>query len=139
MTFTPFNVHDLNAKDPFCRLLGITHVESGDGFAIFEVTLGPDHINFLGGCHGGVIFALADSAFGSACNATGNVSVGIDTHMAFIKGAREGDVLRAEARRVSGSSKTEVYRADVTRGDEALATFTGTVFKTGKHVGDCLD
>ncbi len=139
MSFVPHDVAELNAKDSFCKLLGISHVESGDGYAVFEVTLGPEHINFLGGCHGGVIFSLADSAFGSACNATGNVSVGIDTHMAYIKGAREGDVLRAAARRISESSKTAVYRADVTRGEDVLATFTGTAFKTGKNVEEFLD
>jgi len=138
MSYMPVPVADLNARDPLCRHMGIVHVDSGDGFAILEVTLEAHHMNFLGGCHGGVLFALADSAFGSACNATGNVSVGIDTHMAYIKGARVGDVLRADARRVNGSSKTEVYRANVLRGDEVLATFTGTVIKTGRHVQDHL-
>ncbi len=137
-TPTPISVAELSDRDQFCRFLGITHVDSGDGFAILEITLEDRHLNFLGACHGGVLFALADSAFGSACNATGVVSVGIDTHMAYIKGAKAGDVVRADARRVNASSKTEVYRANVLRGDEVLATFTGTVIKLPRHVQDHL-
>ena len=82
-------------------------------------------------CHGGAIFALADSAFGLASNSHGVVAVGIDAHITFHVAAREGDVLTARATEVSRNAKLAVYRVDVTRGDGAsVSTFTGTVHVT---------
>ncbi len=139
----PLSVERLHARDGLCRHLGIDYVDGGVGHAVVELKIGAQHLNFLGGGHGGVIFALADSAFGLACNAGNNLSVAIDAHITFIKGVKPGDVLRAEARLVSNSSKTAVYRAEVTRADDGgvtvLGTFTGTVFVTGKSVREIMD
>jgi len=41
--------------------------------------------------------SLAITAFGLVCNTLGNLSVAIDAHITFIKGAGVGDVLRAHA------------------------------------------
>jgi phenylacetic acid degradation protein PaaD len=138
MSFTAVDAKALLPRDGLGAHLGIRYVDGGADFAIVEITLDQRHLNFLGGCHGGVIFALADTAFGLASNTAGNLSVAIDAHVTFIKGARTGDVLRAEARHISGSSKTSVYRAEVTREGEILATFTGTVYITGKNVEEFL-
>jgi len=68
----------------------------------------------------------------------GNLSVAINAHITFIKGARVGDVSRARAWRISGPRKTTVYRAEVRRGNEIVTTFAGTVFVTGKELSDQL-
>ncbi|MEK9723856.1 MAG: hotdog fold thioesterase [Rhodospirillaceae bacterium] len=128
----------LHGGDPFLALLGIELAGIVDGRLALEMTVRADHLNFLGGAHGGVLFALADSAFGMAANAKGTVSVGIDTHMAYVQGCREGDRLRAEAEEVSRSRRTAVYRVDVTRGGEPVATFTGTVYLTERALPDGL-
>ena len=83
----------------------------GGDFAVIEMKLKAHHLNFMGGFHGGVVFSLADTAFGLACNSPGNLSVAIDAHITFFKGAGAGDVLRPHARRISGSRKTAVYQA----------------------------
>jgi phenylacetic acid degradation protein PaaD len=136
MSQVPLSVETLHGADGLGRLLGVRYVDGGDNFAVVELDIGAQHLNFLGGCHGGVIFALADSAFGLASNSMGNLSVAIDAHITFIKGVKPGDTIRAEARLVSNSSKTAVFRADVTREGQVLGTFTGTVFVTGKNVRD---
>lgn len=132
----PLSVPELHGADGVGNHLGVTLVDGGDNFAVVELAIDSRHLNFLGGGHGGIIFALADSAFGLASNSLGNLSVAIDAHIAFIKGVKAGDVIRARADLVSRSSKTAVYRAEVTRGEDVLATFTGTVFVTGKNVRD---
>ena len=117
--------------DPFQRHNGIDLVDAGPTHATMRMTVARRHMNFNGGCHGGAIFALADSAFGLASNAHGVVAVGIDTHMTFQVGVREGDVLTARAVEVSRNAKLAVYRVDVTRGDGvSVASFTGTVHVT---------
>jgi phenylacetic acid degradation protein PaaD len=139
MSFTAVGAEKLLPGDGLGAHLGIRYVDGGADFVIVEITLDERHLNFLGGCHGGVIFALADTAFGLASNSGGNLSVAIDAHVTFIKGARTGDVLRAKAQHVSRSSKTSVYRVDVTRDSDILATFTGTVYITGKNVEDFIN
>ena len=128
----------LAGADPFVRSLGIAVVAAAEGRVEVGREVGPEHLNFLGGGHGGLIFTLADTAFGLASNIGGTVSIGIDTHMAYIRGVRAGDQLSAVAEEISRSSKTAVYRVDVRRDGEAVAAFTGTVHVTGRSVDDVV-
>lgn len=132
MTALEDQLSKLLGDDPFARALGISFVRAEEGQVTLEMTITETHMNFLGGAHGGAIFALADMAFGLASNAAGTVSIGIDTHIAYIQGCRAGDVIRAEAVELSRARRTAVYRVDVTRDAENIATFTGTVYVTGR-------
>ena len=138
MSFKPVSGSELLPLDKQASQLGITYVDSGKNFAVIEIILDDRHLNFMGRCHGGVVFSLADTAFGLASNMGGNLSLAIDAHITFIKGASFGDVLRAHARRVAASRKTAVYQADVCRDEEVIATFTGTVILTGKELSGHL-
>jgi phenylacetic acid degradation protein PaaD len=121
----------LAARDPFARRLGIECVEAGPGRAVARLTVGDGHLNFNGACHGGVIFALADTAFGLASNSHGTIAVGIDAHVTYHVAAQLGDTLTASASEISRTRRIAVYRIDVTRGDGALVSaFTGTVYVT---------
>ena len=125
----------LAAADPFVRSLGITCSDAGPGTATVAMTVGPQHLNFNGTCHGGAIFTLADTAFGLASNSHGKVAAGIDAHITYQQAARAGDRLQAHATEVSRSRKLAIYRIDVTRGDGvAISSFTGTVYVTGIDV-----
>ena len=138
MSFKPVSVSELLPLDKQASQLGITYVDCGKNYAVIEIILDDRHLNFMGRCHGGVVFSLADTAFGLASNMGGNLSLAIDAHITFIKGANFGDVLRAHARRVAASRKTAVYQTDVCRHEEVIATFTGTVFLTGKELSEHL-
>jgi len=128
-------VHALAAADPFVRSLGITCTQAGRGSATVTLRLKPQHLNFNGTCHGGVVFTLADTAFGLASNSYGKVAAGIDAHITYQQAARAGDCLQAHAMEVSRSRKLAVYRVDVSRADGAVvSSFTGTVYITGIDV-----
>ncbi len=114
-------------NDPFSQLLDMQLVDGGQGFAIVGMVVSKKHMNFLGGGHGGAIFALADMAFGLASNSHDKISIGIDAHIAYVKGVGEGDSLLAEAREISRTRKTAVYRVEVISEEKMIATFTGTV------------
>jgi LAO/AO transport system kinase len=124
----------LAAADPFLRLLGVECTEAGVGHATTSLTLAEKHLNFNGNCHGGVIFTLADTAFGLAANSHGKVAAGIDAHITFQRAVRVGDTLVARALEVSRSRKIGVYRVEVSVGgggrkEAALVScFTGTVY-----------
>jgi LAO/AO transport system kinase len=124
-------VRRLALADPFVRLLGIACTDAGAGHATVEMTLGAQHLNFNGTCHGGAVFALADTAFGLASNSHGRIAAGIDAHITYQVAAREGERLVATATEVSRSKKLAVYRVDVKRADgAAISSFTGTVYVT---------
>jgi acyl-CoA thioesterase len=103
------------------------------GRAEVRLTLQPEHLNFNGSCHGGVVFALADTAFGLASNSHGQVAAGIDAHITYQRAAAAGDTLVARALEVSRSKRLAVYRVDVSgRHAQAISSFTGTVYLSGR-------
>jgi LAO/AO transport system kinase len=126
----------LLADDGLCRTLGITFRSGGPGRAEVAMTVAAPHLNFNGGCHGGAIFALADSAFGLASNSHGPIAAGIDAHITFQAAVAAGDTLVARALEVQRSRRIGVYRIDVVRpeadGSETpVSSFTGTVYIKG--------
>jgi acyl-CoA thioesterase len=124
----------LAGRDPWLAHLGVTCLDGGPGRAAVALTLREEHINFNGTCHGGVVFTLADTAFGLAGNSHGLIAAGIDAHITYQLAARIGDTVTATAVEVSRSRRIAVYRVDVTRGDGALlSVFTGTVYITTRH------
>ncbi len=123
----------LAAADAFARVLGARLVDGGPGRAVLEMTVREDHLNFNGSCHGGVIFAFADCAFGLASNSHGHIAAGIDAHITYQAAANLGDRLTASAHEVSRSRKLAVYRIDVAGADgKPVSSFTGTVYVTAK-------
>jgi LAO/AO transport system ATPase/phenylacetic acid degradation protein PaaD len=123
----------LATRDPFARTLGIRCVDAGAGRAATTLRVRADQLNFNGGCHGGVIFTLADTAFGLASNSHGRIASGIEAHISFHVGVREGDQLTARAVEVARGNKVATYRIDVTRADATLvASFSGTVYVSAR-------
>lgn len=125
-------LHALATRDGLCATLGITVLAGGPGRAEVAMTVDARHLNFNGGCHGGAVFALADSAFGLASNSHGPLASGIDAHITFQAGVRAGQRLVARAAEASRSRRIAVYRIDVVRpepggGETAVSSFTGTV------------
>ncbi len=124
---------ELAARDAFAASLGMQYVSGGPGRAAVRLEVGERHLSFNGTCHGGVVFSLADMAFGLASNSHGTVAAGIDAHITYQVAVQRGDVLTATATEVSLSRRLAVYRIDVTRADGTLtSTFTGTVYRIAK-------
>jgi len=129
----------LAARDRLMRHLGVECIDAGAGRAAVSLAIRDDHLNFNGTCHGGAIFALADSAFGLASNSQGVIAAAIDAHITYQVAVKPGDTLTAIAVEVSRSRKLGVYRVDVTRQDGALvSSFTGTVYVT-ERANDAAD
>jgi acyl-CoA thioesterase len=87
-------------------------------------------------CHGGFIFALADSALGFASCSHGIQTLAQHADIHWLKPGREGEVLTASASEVSRSGRTAVYDIAVTNQDgELVATVRGMTRSTGLPVG----
>jgi acyl-CoA thioesterase len=86
----------------------------------------PDMLNGHGTCHGGMLFALADSCFGYACNGTDRVNVAAGCQIDFLAPAHEGDMLRAEASATARVGRSAVYDVCITNGEgQTVAVFRG--------------
>src|SRR3546814_14413438 len=88
--------------------------------------LRADMLNGHGSAHGGMVFALADTAFAYACNSRNVRTVGAQATMVFLDGAKEGEVLIAEAQEAALVGRSGVYNVSVrTEDGRAVAEFQG--------------
>ena len=119
--------------DLFSQWLGIEVLDIKDGYSKIKMTVRKEMINGFGIVHGGIAFALSDSAFAFACNNRNNLSVALDTSINFTKPVHVGDVLTAEAKELHNGKSTGLYHITIkNQNDHVVALFKGTCFRTGK-------
>jgi acyl-CoA thioesterase len=105
---------------------GIEIEEAREGYARIRMTLRCDMTNGHGIAHGGMIFALADTAFAYACNSRDVRTVAAQAGIVFLDAAREGEVLIAEARETALVGRSGVCHVAVrTAVGRPIAEFTG--------------
>ena len=119
----------MKGKDHFAESLGIQVQEAKEGYAKVTMKVEKNHTNALGFTHGGAIFSLADYAFAQACNYGDNVAVAVQVSINFLKPSVEGDMLTAEATRVSDGKTMGLYHVTVKNQDKTVAFFSGLSFK----------
>ena len=119
----------MKGTDHFAEALGIKVLEVKDGYAKVTMKVEKIHTNALGFTHGGAIFSLADYAFAQACNFGDNVAVAVQVSINFLKPSVEGDILTAEANRVSDGKTMGLYNVTVCSQSKHVAVFSGLAFK----------
>ena len=125
-----------NEHNRFGKRLGIYVEELGPGYARAVKTVEEEDLNPLLVPHGGVYFALADTACGSAMAAYGTMAVTVNCSFSFLKSARAGDRLTAEARALQGGRSICVLEARVTgEAGELFAVGTFTFRRLEKPIG----
>lgn len=130
-------VAGLLATDTFSRWLGVEVLETAPRRSVVRMQVRAEMVNGFGTCHGGVTFALADSAFAFACNTGGTVCVALDVTVSYPAPARVGDVLTAVAEAELAPRRVGFYRVTVTnQHGEPVALFHGTAYDTRRaHAG----
>jgi acyl-CoA thioesterase len=112
--------------DRASQTLGMAIDSCGPGQAVVSMRIRPDMVNGHRICHGGLIFALADSAFAFACNSHGFNTVAAGAAIEFLAPGREGDVLQAFAKERWRAGKAGIYEIEVrNQRDEVIALFRG--------------
>lgn len=114
------------SHDAASKWLGMQIVDVSEGQAQLDLLVAPHHCNGLGICHGGITFALADSAFAFACNSRNQVAVAQHNTITYVAPAKIGDQLKALAQEVSLSGRSGVYDVRVTsQTGQTIAEFRG--------------
>lgn len=106
-------------REPWAQALGVEYLELRRGYCRVALTLKPDMLNYQGYPHGGVIFSLADIAFGAACNSHGEPAVALSMTISFLSAVAPGSRLVAEGRERRQGRRAGFYDITVSTEDGA--------------------
>ena len=105
---------------------GIEIEEARAGYARLSMKVRADMLNGHGIVHGGMVFALADTAFAYICNAKNEKTVAAQASIVFLGSADEGVTLIAEGEETAVAGRSGVTRVSVrTEDNRPIAEFTG--------------
>ena len=105
---------------------GIRIEEARAGYARLSMTIRADMLNGHGIVHGGMVFALADTAFAYVCNGKNEKTVAAHAGIIFLGSATEGETLVAEGEEAATAGRSGVTRVTVrTSKGRPIAEFTG--------------
>jgi acyl-CoA thioesterase len=96
------------------------------------MTIRKEMLNSMNKAHGGISYALADTAFGFSANTHGRYAVSIETSINHIEALHLGDYITAEATLDVQKTKVGFNIVEVKKGDELVALFKGVVYRTNK-------
>lgn len=105
--------------DPYGQLLGVCLEDVRPGYARVSLDLRPEHRNFHGVVHGGLVFSLADCAFAAASNSHNQRAVAISATIHFLRAPEPGR-LEAECVEEHLSRSLGSYRVGVRDGNGRL-------------------
>lgn len=123
--------------DPATQAMGVVLEMIAPGEARMRMTVRHDMLNGHQTCHGGFLFAFADSTFAFACNARNQSTVAAGCTIDFLAPGFEGDILTAHAKERSLAGRTGIYDVTVTNQDgKILALFRGRSYRIkGQVIG----
>jgi acyl-CoA thioesterase len=126
------------ADDSANHWLGTEIVEIGPGHAVMALRIQDHHLNSHRICHGGYIFALADSAFAYASNSHNQWAVAQHNQITYLSPGQPGEVLTATAVEISRHGRSGIYDVTVRGGDGRQVALLRAHSRTikGQHLPD---
>jgi acyl-CoA thioesterase len=125
----------LFARDRASQALGMRITGIAPGWARVVMRVRADMVNGHGVCHGGMVFALGDSAFAFACNSHNEATVAAAAAIDYLAAAREGDELTAEAAQLWRTRRNGLYEIVISnQHGERIALFRGRSYRIDGQV-----
>ncbi len=107
------------------------------GYCRLSMTVREDMLNGHRTAHGGMIFALADTAFAYVCNGANERTVAAQASIVFLGSVEAGERLIAQGEELAKSGRSGVTRVSVkTEDGRDVAEFTGYSRTIGGAVVD---
>jgi acyl-CoA thioesterase len=118
--------HGMLAAEGTGPAWGIRIEEARADYSRVSMVVRADMLTGHGIVHGGMAFALADTAFAYVCNGRNEKTVAAQASIVFLGSAAEGETLIAEAEEVAREGRSGVTRVTVRTADgRTIAEFTG--------------
>lgn len=126
---TPLDiVHHMLNNDAYSRWLGIEVLEVFEGKCVLKLQVNESMLNGFYISHGGITYALSDSALAFAANSYGQKCVSIETSISHLRPTKNGDILTATAIEKHRGKTNGIYEVVVVNQEEKLVSlFKGIV------------
>jgi acyl-CoA thioesterase len=121
------------SQDAFSSWLGVEILEISLGKCKVGLKIRREMLNSMQKAHGGITYALADTAFGFAANTHGNYAVSIETSINHIEALHENDYITAESIVEVTKNKLGFHIVELKKGEQIVALFKGVVYRTSKE------
>ncbi|MCC5915736.1 MAG: hotdog fold thioesterase [Cryomorphaceae bacterium] len=126
-------VEQMMKNDAFSRWLGIEVLIANPGLCKLSLEIRPEMLNGFSVAHGGIAYALADSALAFAANGHGEQAMSISCSMSYVKPISSGDNITATATEKHRGKTLGRYGIEITNNQgKTVAFFEGTVMFLGK-------
>lgn len=123
------------ARDRASQHLGIKLDEIRPGYARMSMTVVDWMLQGHDVCHGGLMFALADTAMAFASNSHNESHIALNANIDFLRPAQVGDTLVAEAVEDNRTRRTGMYNVSIVNADgQTLCYFRGRTYGVGGPV-----
>ena len=123
------------ARDRASQELGIQLLECRPGYARMSMVVQDWMLQGHSVCHGGLMFALADTAMAFASNSHNEAHLALNANIDFLRPAQLGETLIAEAREGHRSRRTGMYDVSIVNdAGKAVCHFRGRTFGVGGEV-----
>lgn len=120
-------------KSGFRDTIALRTVELGDGRAVMELTIGPEHRNSMGAIHGGVLAALLDNTGGLAgcydhATQTTRKAVTLTLTISFVRSISTGTI-RAVGLKHSGGRNIYFSAVEIRDETDELIAFGEATYR----------
>lgn len=124
------DIKEFLKNDRFAVNAGIELLEVNEGKARASMVVTQEHLNAGGVCQGGALFTLADLACAAVANSHGQLTFSITANITFIRSAKEGETIYAEATEVVNHARVPYIYVELKneKGD-LLAAFTSSGYR----------
>ena len=120
------SIRPMMQRDRASAALGMVVERDEPGHAVVSMAVRDDMLNGFDVTHGGIVFALADTAFAIACNEGHHVTLAAGADITFLKPTTSGQILTATAVLRAKSGRSGLYDVQVIdESDKPVAEFRG--------------
>ncbi len=125
----------MHEQDTLSKHCDMVPESTAPGDAIVTMSVKEFMLNGHGTCHGGMIFALADTAFAHASNNHNEANVAMDCRIDYLYPAYLDDALVATARQTHQGRRSSLFEIKVTNQDDRnIAFFQGRSYAINRPV-----